>query len=55
METSRKKQKVEISAPGNCTLGAAVWDLLDRGFVVTITPSKNGVRAGGYSPPPSAW
>ncbi len=49
MEASRKKQKVEISAPGNRTLGAAVWDLLDRGFIVTITPSKKGARAGGFT------
>ncbi len=49
METSRKKQKVEISAPGNRVLGAAVWGLLDLGFIVTITPSKKGARTGGYT------
>lgn len=49
MTTSSKSQTVEISAPADRDLGAAVWGLLDLGYIVTITPSKKGARVGGYT------
>lgn len=41
--------KVEMSAPGDRALGSAIWQLLDQGFVVTLTPSKKGPRSGGFT------
>lgn len=38
---------IEISYPGHFTLGAAVWNLLQRGFIVTVAPSLKGEAPGG--------